>query len=188
VVRSAALLLMAFTLEAGATPCRSPALLAAQTPPPPPSRVLVDSGVRTAAAGHKSVLVLFGASWCGWCRRFHALLADTGVGRIMAAHYVAINLTTQETPANRALENPGSEAMMSALGGAAAGLPFFAVLDSSGKKIADSNIMPGGGNVGFPDLPEEVAAFDGLLARTAPRMTAAERARIHAYLERVAGR
>ena len=185
--RPTALLLMAFALEASAAPYRSCALLAAQTTPLP-SQVLVDSAVKRAASEHKSVLVLFGASWCGWCRRFHTFLADTSVGRIMAAHYVAITLTTQETPANKALENPGSEAMMAAFGGGASGLPFFAALDSSGKKIADSNIMPGGGNVGFPDAPEEVTAFDGFLARTAPRMTAAERARIHAYLDRVAGR
>jgi thiol:disulfide interchange protein len=167
---------------AGSTP------LVAQTRTPLTSRVLVDAAVQTAAAEHKVVLVKFGASWCVWCRRFDAFLADTGVGPIMAANYVTVSLITQETPANRTLENPGSAAMLSAMGGAAAGLPFFFVLDSTGKKIADSNIMPDGSNVGFPAQREEVAAFDQFLARTAPRITPAERVRIRAYLDRSAGR
>jgi thiol-disulfide isomerase/thioredoxin len=155
---------------------------------PPPSQVLVDAAVRRAAAEHKAVLVTFGASWCGWCRRFSAFLADPGVGPIMAAHFVTVDLVTQEVPAKQALENPGSQALMAAMGGAGSGLPFFFVLDSTGKKTGDSNIMPGGGNVGHPDLPEEVAAFDQFLIRTAPRMTPAERTRIRAYLDRIAGR
>lgn len=162
--------------------------LHAQATRPAPAQSLVDAAVQTAAAEHKAVLVTFGASWCGWCHRFHAFLVDTGVGPIMAAHYVTVSLVTEELPANAALENPGSEAMMKAMGGAASGLPFFFVLDSTGRKIADSNIMPNGTNVGHPYEPEEVAAFDQLLVRTAPRMASAERARIRAYLDRIAGR
>jgi thiol-disulfide isomerase/thioredoxin len=162
--------------------------LPAQAPPPPPAQVLVDAAVRTATAEHKAVLVKFGASWCGWCHRFDAFLADTGVGPIMAANFVPVSLVTQETRVNKALENPGSDALMKAWGGAASGLPFFVVLDSTGTKIADSNIMPDGSNVGHPATPEEVAAFDQLLVRTAPRITPAERARIRAYLDRIAGR
>jgi thiol-disulfide isomerase/thioredoxin len=162
--------------------------LAAQARTPVPSQVLVDAAVRKAAVEHKAVLVKFGASWCGWCRRFDAFLADTGVGPIMAANYVTVGLTTEEAPGNKALENPGSEVLMKAMGGAASGLPFFFVLDSTGRKIADSNIMPDGSNVGHPDLPDEVAAFDRFLVQTAPRMTPAERARIRAYLARIAGR
>lgn len=162
--------------------------LAAQARTPVPSQVLVDAAVRKAATEHKAVLVKFGASWCGWCRRFDAFLADTGVGPIMAANYVTVGLITEEALANKALENPGSEALLKAMGGAASGLPFFVVVDSTGRRIADSNIMPGGSNVGHPDLPEEVAAFDQFLVRTAPRMMPAERARIRAYLDQIAGR
>lgn len=162
--------------------------LPAQTRTPPPAQALVDSAVRSAAAGHRAVLVKWGASWCGWCHRLDAFLADTGVGPIMAAHFVVVALVTEETPANKALENPGSDVLKTAMGGAASGLPFFVVLDSAGRKIADSNMMPGGNNVGHPDTPEEVAAFDQFLIRTAPRMTPEERTRIRAYLDGIAGR
>jgi len=186
-VRVRAAFLLAFALAVGRVPGLPGGRAAAQTPPPA-SRTLVDAAVRQAGAEHKVVLVVFGASWCGWCRRFHDMLADSGVGPILAAHYVAVNLTAQESPAKRALENPGSDSLMAALGGAKGGLPFFAALDSAGARIADSNLMPGGGNVGFPSEPDEVAAFDRFLANTAPRITAAERERVRAYLDRIAGR
>ena len=162
--------------------------LPAQTRTPPSAQALVDTAVRSAAAEHKAVLVKWGASWCGWCHRLDAFLADTGVGRIMAAHFVVVDLVTEETPANKALENPGGDVLKTAMGGATVGLPFFVVLDAAGRKIADSNMMPGGSNVGHPDTPEEVVAFDQFLVRTAPRMTPRERARIRAYLDQVAGR
>ena len=162
--------------------------LPAQTRTPPPAQALVDAAVRSATAEHKAVLVMWGASWCGWCHKFEAFLADTGVGRIMAAHFVVVDLVTEETPANKALENPGGDVLKAAMGGATVGLPFFAVLDAAGRKIADSNMMPGGSNVGHPDTPEEVVAFDQFLVRTAPRMTPAERGRIRVYLDRIAGR
>ena len=162
--------------------------LPAQTRTPPAAQTLVDAAVRTAAAEHKAVLVTWGASWCGWCHRLEAFLADTGVGRIMAAHFVVVALVTEETPANKALENPGSGVLKTAMGGATSGLPFFVVLDAAGRKLADSNMMPGGTNVGHPATPEEVAAFDQFLVRTAPRMTPEGRERIRAYLDRIAGR
>jgi len=179
---------MRFHLAAAlaATLAACPQLRAQVTPPP--AQVLVDAAVRTAAAEHKAVLVKWGASWCGWCHRFEAMLADSGVGPIMAANFVSVALVTEEAPANRPLENPGSDVLKRAMGGAASGLPFFVVLDADGRKIADSNMMPGGSNVGHPDTPEEVAAFDQFLVRTALRMTPDERARIRAYLDRIAGR
>ena len=91
-----------------------------------------------------------------------------------------------ETPANRALENPGSDRMLSAMEGVVSGIPFFAALDARGKKIADSRLMPSGGNVGFPTEPEEIAAFDTFLARTAPGISTLERLEIRGYLYRVA--
>jgi hypothetical protein len=154
---------------------------------PAAAQVLVAAAIHQAKLEHKLVLVKFGASWCGWCHRFDDFLADSGVGRIMSAHFVIVGMTTLEVPAKKALENPGSAELMKAMGGGG-GLPFFFVLDTSGRKLGDANIMPGGSNVGHPNTPAEVAAFDTLLARVAPAITPAERARIRAYFDRIAGR
>ncbi len=77
---------------------------------------------------------------------------------------------------------------MTQWGGEKSGLPFYAFLDKTGKKIADSNAMPGGGNIGYPATPEEIQAFSTLLEKTAKRMSRKHRDEITAYLAKNAPR
>ena len=58
------------------------------------------------------------------------------------------------------------------------GIPVFIILNKDGAPIANSLVMPKGDNVGYPGIPEEIKAFDGLMGKTAPHMTAADRAAI----------
>src|SRR5438093_166386 len=147
----------------------------------PPAQILLSEAANTARAENKNVLVIFGASWCGWCRKLDRLLAAPA-GSAIANHFVVVELTVQESQDKKALENPGGDLVMAQLGGANAGLPFYAFLDAAGKTLANSNAMANGGNLGYPGDAQEVAAFDRLLQKTAPRMTSAERARIAEYL------
>ena len=94
-----------------------------------------------------------------------------------------VPVTVQETAEKKALENPGGAKLMADLGGARSGLPFYAFLDATGKKLADANAMPGGKNIGYPAAPEEIAAFEGLLRKTAPRMKEPDRAKFIDYLK-----
>jgi hypothetical protein len=72
---------------------------------------------------------------------------------------------------------------MSSWGGAKSGLPYYVFLDGSGRKIADSNAMPDGSNIGFPGTPEELQVFLALIDRTAPHLSEPERAKIVDYLK-----
>jgi thiol:disulfide interchange protein len=150
---------------------------------PAPASTVVTAALKTAAAEHKVVLIEFGASWCTWCRRFQAFVHAPGLAPIVAANYVVVNLVVQEQGDKKALENPGGQDAMDRWGGGKAGLPFYVFLDASGRKIADSNAMPDGTNVGFPGNEREVAVFLGLLDRTAPRLSAADRGAMTRYLE-----
>ena len=161
---------------------------AAQTTAPEPAAALIAAARREASRTGRNVLVEFGASWCGWCKRFEAFLADPDVGRVMHDHYVVVHLVVHESGDKAALNNPGSDTVLNRMGGGRTGIPFFFVLDPAGRKLGDSNCLPNGDNVGHPYTPAEVKAFIGFLEKTAPRMTKAERDRIRAYLERVAGR
>jgi hypothetical protein len=67
-------------------------------------------------------------------------------------------------------ENPGGQKIMADLGGAKSGLPFFAIVDSTGKKLGDSNMAPGGQNIGYPATKGEIASFIKLLKSTAPHL------------------
>ncbi len=150
---------------------------------PARASAVVAAALRTAAAGHKVVLIEFGASWCTWCRRFQAFVHAPALEPIVAANYVVVNLVVQERGDKKALENPGGQDVMDAWGGAKAGLPFYVFLDASGRKIADSNAMPDGTNVGFPGNPREIGIFLGLIDKTAPRLSPSGRAAMTRYLE-----
>jgi len=173
-----ALALACFT--APALPAQSPAASG-----PRPAQQVVDQAVAQAKSQQKHVIVYFTASWCGWCHRFQKFLEDPVVGKLMAAHFVSVGLTVDETGEKKALENPGGEELKKKMGGTG-GIPFYFMLDASGRKIGDANGLPDGSNIGHPYTAEEIRAFDALLAKTAPRMTAAERAQINAYLTEVA--
>jgi thioredoxin-related protein len=161
-----------------------PSSLAAEAPPPTADAV-VSSAVKSAMSGNKMVLIEFGASWCTWCRSFDAFVHAPEVRQIISDNYVIANLTVQEREDKKALENAGAQDRMDQWGGAKSGLPYYVFLNGAGRKIADSNAMPDGSNIGFPGTPQELQAFMSLLDKTAPRMSPPGRAAILAYLNKV---
>jgi thiol:disulfide interchange protein len=157
--------------------------LAAQTPPP--AADVVAAAVKRAQAENKSVLIEFGASWCTWCRNFEAFVRSPDAGPILAKNFVVVNLVVRERDDKTSLEHPGGNALMDRWGGAQSGLPFYVFLDRTGTKVADSNAMPDGTNIGFPAVPQEIKAFVGLMDKAAPNLVAADRDVLEQYLVRV---
>ncbi|MEZ5963468.1 MAG: hypothetical protein R3F56_06445 [Planctomycetota bacterium] len=51
------------------------------------------------------------------------------------------------------------------------GLPWMIVLDADGKELITSNKEDGGGNIGGPVQPEEIAHFIQMLRRTKQHMS-----------------
>ena len=153
------------------------ALLAGRaTAAPPPSAAVVLSEAATAAkTGKRNLLVVFHASWCGWCRKLEAVLSTPAAKEVVDRHYEKVGLTVQERGEKQALENAGAEELMTALAGKDAGLPFTAVLERKTRRaIATSNTGGEGTNVGFPGKADEVDHFVAMLRKGAPRMTDAE--------------
>jgi thioredoxin-related protein len=155
-----------------------------QSEKPEKAEIVLKAALQQAGGANKTVLLIFHASWCGWCKRLDAVLENPDMKNIMNNHYVITHLDVMESGAKKALENPGGNEMLGDYGGAKSGLPFYAFLDSEGKKIADSNVMPKDQNIGYPGTPEEIVAFEKLLQRTAPRMTDEQRGKIVAYLQK----
>jgi len=146
---------------------------------------VVAAAVTRARAEQKAVLIEFGASWCTWCRNFEAFVKSPDAGPVLARHFVIVNLVVHERDGKQALEHPGGNTLMETWGGAKAGLPFYVFVTGTGRKVADSNAMPDGGNIGFPAVPDEIRAFIGLMERAAPSLTPADRNLLNAYLTRV---
>jgi thioredoxin-related protein len=159
-------------------------LASAQTEKAEKADDILKTALQQAGGANKNVLVIFHASWCGWCRRLEAVLENEEIKKIISEHYVVTHLDVMENDAKKSMENPGANEIMEHYGGAKSGLPFYVFIDSRGKKLADSNVMPKNQNIGYPGSPEEIVAFEKLLKETAPRMTDKQRGQIVAYLQK----
>lgn len=147
---------------------------------PEGAKPILDAAIKEADASHRTVFLIFHASWCKWCTRLDAVLESPDVNKIIREHYVVVHLDVQERGDKvRTLENPGGNAIMNTLGGENTGLPFYVFLDGAGKKIADSKVIgPSKENIGYPGSAEEARQFDRILRETAPQMTGEERAMV----------
>jgi len=135
----------------------------------PSTELLLSQALRTASVNDRVVFVKFRASWCEWCARLDAALHSFELGHLIEDSFVLVDITVQESDDKLALETPGGQAFMDSIGGAGAGLPFYVFLDTNGSKLADSNVLPNGANIGYPVTAPEIAAFGGLLEQTATR-------------------
>ncbi len=145
-------------------------LLFADTEAQTPSAVLtaeelLQPAYAKAAVANKKVLVIFHASWCGWCRKMDASLQDASVKPLMDKTYEIVHLTVYESANKKNLENEGALLFLTKLGGANKGLPYWYVLDKEGNVLNDSQYKPGQ-NTGCPASEEEVAYFIEVLKKT----------------------
>ena len=148
----------------------------------PTAESLVAAALKTAKAENKAVLLEFRADWCQWCARLDKALISPELSKLFADNYVVVKMTVQESEDKVLWETPGADAILEEIGATKAGIPMTVFLDKDGKKIANSLVMPNGGNIGYPVTPEEIKAFGGLLEKTAPKMTAAQRATVLDWL------
>ena len=112
------------------------------------------------------------------------MLASPEVGKLFHDNFVIEHLTIQESKDKLHLENPGGQEMVDNAGGKGSGVPVYLFFDSTGNRIATSMAMPGDKNIGHPATPEEIKVFEGLLEKTAPKMTAAQRKQVSEFLSK----
>ncbi len=155
---------------------------------PAPAAQLMASAQKKAGKEHKNVFVMFHASWCGWCSRLEEVMDKPQFKKLFSDNYVMVSLDVSEHGEKKALENPGGDKVMTELGGANSGLPFYAIVDPKGAKLASSIAVPGPNgtqsNIGYPASPAEIAAFDALLKKTAPKMNVKARQNFIDYLRK----
>jgi len=150
----------------------------------PSAKVVLTKAQAQAKAGKKNVMVIFHASWCGWCHKLDDFLADPEMGKLMKANFVIQHVDVLENGDKKVLENEGGLTYMESFGGKNAGLPFTAMTDPSGKMLVNSSKdgKPTG-NIGYPAAPDEIAHFMTMLKKSAPRMTPADLTKIEDWLK-----
>ena len=136
----------------------------------PTAETIITAAYKRAAAEKKNIIVLFHASWCGWCRKMDASMNDDKTKKLFDDNYVTVHLTVEESKDKKNLENPGADLMKKKYHGEEAGLPFWLIFDKNGKLLGDSYIRKQGipmdqpgESIGCPASDEEVAAFITIL-------------------------
>jgi thioredoxin-related protein len=149
------------------------------------SSELIAKAQSDAKKGGKNVLVIFHASWCGWCHRFDKFLDTTDEGKIVKSGLEVVHVTIMENKEHKADENAGGIELATKLGGEKAGLPFMAILDAkTGNMIVNSLQKPGDqtSNTGYPGSKEEIGHFMKMLESGAKKIKATDRAKIQTWL------
>jgi thioredoxin-related protein len=118
-----------------------------------------------AAGEHKKVMVIFRASWCGWCEVMDASLNDASVKGFFDKNFVITHLTIDESKSKKNLENTGAAELNKKWGGGEQGIPFWVILDKDGTLLVNSNDERGE-NVGCPGTGKEVQYFVQVLKKT----------------------
>jgi len=93
-----------------------------------------------AKANNKKVLVMFHASWCGWCHKMDTSLNDPSVKKLFDANFVIRHLVVFESKGKENLENPGALEMLTKYDGKDQGIPFWLIFDKDENFLADSRM------------------------------------------------
>ncbi len=146
---------------------------------------ILTAAYKEAKSSDKNVFLIFHASWCSWCRKLEKAMQSDELKKIFEDNFVITHLDVLERGDKiAALENPGGKEIMEKLGGEKSGLPFYVWLNTKGEKLANSNVMPGDSNIGYPGSPEEIEAFGKLLKSSSKHMTDKQLETVLDYLKR----
>ncbi len=129
-------------------------------PTPLDARKLLDDALALAKKENKRVLVQETATWCGPC---HMLTRFLKANPVWETDYILVKMDHRHTNAQ--------ELMQELRDGADGGIPWFAILDTDGKKLATSNDPSTSRNIGFPSEESGRVHFEHMLRTTRQRLT-----------------
>jgi len=138
----------------------------------PTADKIMSDAYAAAKKESKNIIVIFHASWCGWCHKMDRSMEDPSCKKFFVDNYITVHLVVDESPGKKDLENTGASELRDKYFGKGQGLPYWLVFDKDGQILADSKMRKAGEgsdageNTGCPASKEEVAHFITVLRRT----------------------
>lgn len=125
-------------------------------PWPEPMTVPLPAALETAVAEGKPLMLVFGADWCGWCRRLERETLPMPLVRRAAERFIAFRIDMESGEGEEAARKYGVQS-----------LPTVLILDPSGRVIDTSvGFVPASRLAEFLDSSASAAvSVDDLLAR-----------------------
>lgn len=137
-------------------------LLAQHAPEPLDARELLKTALADAARSNRRVIVQETAPWCGPCHLLAQYLERQR--SIWEKDYIWVRVDQRWQ---------GSDEVMNRIkAGKRSGIPWYAILDSSGKVLATSDGPDG--NIGFPGAPASIDHFVAMFKSTMQRISEQE--------------
>ena len=121
---------------------------------------------------NKKVLLIFHASWCGWCHKMDTSLNDPSIKKYFDDNFVIRHMVVFESKGKENLENSGALEMLSTYNGNGDGIPFWLIFDKDETLLFDSRMRSTENgveklqNTGCPASKEEVDYFIEVLKKT----------------------
>lgn len=141
------------------------AFLTRWQPKPVSAEETLARALSRAKSESKNVFVHYSAPWCGWCRRMDAYLQRREIAEVFTSAFVPVKIDVDRMTGGTAMgERYGK--------GDDDGIPFFVILDTDGKKLADSRGPKG--NCGFPAEDFEIEHFMAVMRQTAKQLTSSQ--------------
>ena len=138
----------------------------------PSASEIIQSAKSEAAKSNKNIMVIFHASWCGWCHKMDTALNDKTIKSFFDNNYVIAHLTVDESKDKKNLETPGANEVRTKYHGDNQGIPYWFIIDKNGTLLADSRMIDENGkqgnSVGCPAKRDEVDYFIKVIKKTSP--------------------
>lgn len=136
----------------------------------PSAEELLTNGIRKAKKERKNVFVFFHSSWCGPCRLMQKTIDDPAIKPYFSSNYAIVDMTVYEF--DEARNNPGASNLLEKHNNGQSSVPFWMILDTTGKSLGDAKMKPTRRpgsipeNIGCPATNEEITYFVSLLRKT----------------------
>jgi thioredoxin-related protein len=141
---------------------------------PKDAEVLLRDGLSRASSEDQRVFLTFSAPWCGWCHQLSDWMNKSDIAAILDRDFVIVKVDIDRM-------THGKDLMGQVRPKADGGIPWFAVLDATGKPVSTSDGPQG--NIGYPFKPEEIDHFMALITKEGRRIDAGQRDRLRKSLQ-----